>query len=59
LPAAFGAGTRLKVYVRDADDLPLVAQALDERFGAAVPRLVLHAAICRRELAVEIDGVHV
>jgi chorismate lyase/3-hydroxybenzoate synthase len=58
LPAAFGAGTRLKVYVRDADDLPLVAQALDERFGAAVPRLLLHAAICRRELAVEIDGVH-
>jgi chorismate lyase/3-hydroxybenzoate synthase len=58
LPATFGAGTRLKVYVRDADDLPLVAQALDQRFGAAVPRLVLHAAICRRELAVEIDGVH-
>lgn len=58
LPAAFGAGTRLKVYVRDADDLPVVARALDERFGAAVPRLVLHAAICRRELAVEIDGVH-
>ena len=58
LPAEFGAATRLKVYVRDADDLALVAQALDERFGDAVPRLVLHAAICRRELAVEIDGVH-
>ena len=59
LPAGFGTGTRLKVYVRDADDLPLVAQALDERFGATVPRLLLHAVICRRELAVEIDGVHV
>ncbi|WP_425451792.1 pteridine-dependent deoxygenase [Solilutibacter pythonis] len=58
LPPAFGAGTRLKVYVRDAADLPLVARALDERLGAHVPRLVLHAAICRRELAVEIDGVH-
>jgi chorismate lyase/3-hydroxybenzoate synthase len=58
LPAGFGSGTRLKVYVRDADDLPLVAKALDERFGASVPRLLLHAAICRRELAVEIDGVH-
>ena len=58
LPARFGAGTRLKVYVRDRDDLPLVARALDERFGGQVPRIVLHAAICRRELAVEIDGVH-
>lgn len=58
LPAGFGSGTRLKVYVRDADDLPLVARALDERFGASVPRVLLHAAICRRELAVEIDGVH-
>lgn len=58
LPAGFGSGTRLKVYVRDADDLPLVAKALDERFGASVPRVLLHAAICRRELAVEIDGVH-
>ena len=58
LPAQFGAGTRLKVYVRDRDDLPLVAQALDQRFGERVPRLLLHAAICRRELSMEIDGVH-
>ncbi|MGO1541896.1 MAG: pteridine-dependent deoxygenase [Luteimonas sp.] len=58
LPTQFGDGTRLKVYVRDRDDLPLVASALDQRFGNRVPRIVLHAAICRRELAVEIDGVH-
>lgn len=58
LPARFGAGTRLKVYVRDREDLPVITQALDERFGDRVPRIVLHAAICRRELAVEIDGVH-
>jgi chorismate lyase / 3-hydroxybenzoate synthase len=58
LPAHFGSGTRLKVYVRDRDDLPLVAAALDRRFGDTVPRVLLHAAICRRELAVEIDGVH-
>ena len=50
LPARFGAGTRLKVYVRDRNDLPLVAEALDQRFGSDVPRLLLHAAICRREL---------
>ena len=58
LPAQFGAGTRLKVYVRDRADLPLVAHALDQRFGESVPRLLLHAAICRRELSMEIDGVH-
>ncbi|MEO6077119.1 MAG: pteridine-dependent deoxygenase [Dokdonella sp.] len=58
LPAEFGAGTRLKVYVRDRADLPIVARALDARFGTRVPRIVLHAAICRRELCVEIDGVH-
>ena len=58
LPPAFGAGTRLKVYVRDAEDLPVVADALDARFGDRVPRVLLHAAICRRELALEIDGVH-
>ena len=58
LPDRFGAGTRLKVYVRDRADLPLIGRALDERFGDRVPRILLHAAICRRELAVEIDGVH-
>ena len=58
LPPGFGPGTRLKVYVRDRGDLPLVAAALDARFGDRVPRILLHAAICRRELAVEIDGVH-
>lgn len=58
LPARFGSGTRLKVYVRDRADLPMIAEALDRRFGDTVPRLLLHAAICRRELAVEIDGVH-
>ena len=58
LPAQFGPGTRLKVYVRDESDLPVVADALDQRFGDRVPRLLLHAAICRRELSMEIDGVH-
>ena len=58
LPPQFGAGTRLKVYVRDRGDLGIVATALQERFGERVPHIVLHAAICRRELCVEIDGVH-
>lgn len=58
LPAHFDASTRLKVYVRDIDDMPAVERALQARFGNMVPRVLLHAAICRRELAVEIDGVH-
>jgi chorismate lyase/3-hydroxybenzoate synthase len=58
LPAHFGADTRLKVYVRERGDLPLVARAFADRFGGGVPHLILHAVICRRDLAVEIDGVH-
>jgi chorismate lyase/3-hydroxybenzoate synthase len=38
--------------------LPVVAEDLAQRFGDRVPYLIVHAAICRRELAVEIDGVH-
>ena len=58
LPAHFGSGSRLKVYVRDREQLPRVAAVLDARFGPTVPRILLHAAICRRELQVEIDGFH-
>jgi len=58
LPARFGAHSPLKVYVRDRDELEVVARALDERLPREVPRVVLHAAVCRRELRVEIDGVH-
>ena len=58
LPPVFDGSSRLKVYVRDRADLPLVARALEARLGPDVPRLLLHAAICRRDLALEIDGVH-
>ena len=58
LPAHFGAESRLKVYVRERGDLPLVARAFADRFDGGVPHMILHAVICRRDLAVEIDGVH-
>ena len=58
LPARLDASSRLKVYVRDAADLPQVERALAERLGTEVPYMLVHAAICRRELAIEIDGVH-
>ncbi|WP_345777360.1 pteridine-dependent deoxygenase [Lysobacter sp. MMG2] len=58
LPAHFGAHSPLKVYVRDRDELDTVKRALDARLSPEVPRVVLHAAVCRRELRVEIDGAH-
>ena len=58
LAAHFGPDSRLKVYVRDADALPQVAALLESRLPAQVPRIVLHGQVCRRELAVEIDGIH-
>ena len=59
LPPRMGAGTRLKVYVRERDELGTVAQLLGARLDPAVRFVVLHAAVCRRELRVEIDGTHV
>lgn len=58
LAARFDASTRLKVYVRDAEDADAVARLLDLRLGAEVPRLLLQADVCRRELRVEIEGMH-
>ena len=58
LPAHFGSHTRLKVYVRDREELAEVAALLQARLDPAVSWLVLHATICRRELRIEIDGTH-
>lgn len=58
LPAQFGPTSHLKVYVRHVNEMDAVARALDARLGPDVPRVLLHAAVCRRELRVEIDGVH-
>lgn len=58
LPATLGAGSLLKVYVGDPADAATIARRLDEQLGPAVPRLLLHAQVCRRELRMEIDGVH-
>ena len=54
-----GAGSLLKVYLRDRDDADLVST----RLRAALPDLdgllLLRGDICRRELLVEIDGVQI
>jgi chorismate lyase/3-hydroxybenzoate synthase len=53
-----GAGSLLKVYLRHASDAPLVVAKLTEAIPGADGILVLRGDICRRELLVEIDGVH-
>ncbi|ADV28623.1 putative pteridine-dependent deoxygenase like protein [Pseudoxanthomonas suwonensis 11-1] len=58
LPVAPDAATPLKAYVRHPEDAAEVAAALDSHLGRQVPRLLLHAQVCRRELLVEIDGAH-
>lgn len=58
LPARFGPHSRLKVYVREREEMAIVAALLDQRLGPDVPRIVLHAQVCRRELRIEIDGSH-
>jgi len=58
LPTQFGDGSRLKVYVRDAAEIAEVRAALASHLPPQVPYIVLHAAVCRRDLRVEIDGVH-
>ncbi|MFC5579011.1 pteridine-dependent deoxygenase [Lysobacter niabensis] len=56
VPRRMGAGTHLKVYVRERDEIDAVDQFLRQHLDAAVRFIVLHSAICRRELRVEIDG---
>lgn len=58
LPLRMGAGTTLKVYVREFDEMALVERLLRAKLDPAVGFVVLHSAICRRELRVEIDGAH-
>jgi chorismate lyase/3-hydroxybenzoate synthase len=58
LPPHFDSSSRLKVYVRDAEDAAAVAAQLSARLGDGVPYLMLQADVCRRELLVEIEGMH-
>lgn len=56
--SALGAHSPLKVYVRHPSNVAIVRQLLAARFDDAVPMLLLHGDICRRELLLEIEGVH-
>lgn len=56
--SGFGAHTFLKAYLRDHADSGAVAAALQARAPALDGLLLLAGDICRRELLVEVDGVH-
>lgn len=58
LPPHLDASSRLKVYVRDTEDAAAVTAQLQARLGTQVPWLMLQADVCRRELLVEIEGMH-
>lgn len=46
------------VYLRDATDYPLIAQALEERLPG-LPATILHAPVCRPGWLVEVEGIAV
>lgn len=53
-----GAGSLLKAYLRDPADAVTVEAVLRERSAGCDGLILLAGDICRRELLVEIDGVH-
>ena len=54
-----GTGSVLKIYVRRRADAARVVTRLRETMGVPDGVVILHGDICRRELLVEIDGIHV
>ncbi len=56
--SGFGPHTFLKAYLRERADTDLVVAALRARAPALGGLLLLAGDICRRELLVEVDGVH-
>lgn len=48
----------LKVYVKNRGDLDTVRERVRARVGAHPALLFLHGDICRRELLMEIEGLH-
>ncbi|MGH8260627.1 MAG: pteridine-dependent deoxygenase, partial [Steroidobacteraceae bacterium] len=58
LPRSWGAGTLLKVYLRDGAAATCAAAHLAARMPPGVRCLTLEADICRPDLLVEIDCVH-
>lgn len=58
LERQFSANSHLKVYLENAAELDAVQQALAQQLTDEVPRMLLHARVCRPDLHIEIDGWH-
>ena len=58
LPSSFGPGSRIKAYVRNREDLPIVEDRLRAHLPRGIPPLVLHGDVCRADLLVEFDCLH-
>ena len=56
-PAPPGAGWRLKAYIRNPADLPMVRDGLEAAVSPEAEIVYLQADICRRELLVEVEAV--
>ncbi len=48
----------LKVYLRHADDLPMVQAKVQGEFGPSCKAVYLHSNICRSDLLLEIEGAY-
>jgi chorismate lyase/3-hydroxybenzoate synthase len=48
----------LKVYLRHADDLPMVQAKVQAEFGTACKAIYLLSNICRSDLLLEIEGAY-
>ncbi len=54
-PLALGAGSALRVYLRDAEEAPAVALQLRERLPSGVDWMILQGDICRTDLRIELE----
>jgi len=51
--------TQFKVYVKHAQDLPLIEDQIQQRCGQQAQIVYLHADLCRSDLLVEIEACHI
>jgi len=58
VPRRFGAGSALRVYLRDPASQDTVRALLATHLPPEVSYVVLEGDICRADLTIEIDGVH-
>jgi chorismate lyase/3-hydroxybenzoate synthase len=58
LPATFGRGSLIKVYLRNRVDLQIVEDRLRALLPDSASWLVLQGDVCRSDLLVEFDCIH-